>query len=98
MDEKTEYQIILDKIDKRKKEDPNFDGKKAEQLIRDSCLDALESMDENEKEIITRNITWVSDRVRGIGKATALELILATAYLPNFEKLMREQRLKSKRV
>lgn len=62
---------------------PDYNFHKANQQIGEAVTDALESLPEDQRDIIEREMKHLMDEVKGLGVLGALELLASVSeYLP----------------
>ena len=77
----TEYQVMKRVLFAQKEYNEDFDGHDANQMIRQSCQEAYEKLDDKDREHIDHNIGRLTSKIKGLSENGALELLAAIGNL-----------------
>ena len=76
-----EYQIMKRMLFAQKELNPDFDGHDANNMIRQSCRDAYEKLNEHDKPIVDAAMLRLTGKYKGMSENGALELLAAIGNL-----------------
>ena len=77
MNRPTEYIVMKRLVFARKDLDDSFDGNEANTMIRQSSLDALDRLEDADREIVERQAMLLQDNCHRMSRGCALELLAA---------------------
>jgi hypothetical protein len=77
----TEYSMLKVILDEHVKNNPDFDGHDRNTMIRDTCKDVSEKLNEQDKSWLQVNVDKLTGKVKGMTEPTALELLAAIGNL-----------------
>ena len=77
----TKYQVMKRVLFAQKEYNEDFDGHDANQMIRQSCREAYEKLDDKDREHIDHNIGRLTSKIKNLSDNCALELLAAIGNL-----------------
>lgn len=77
----TEYQVMKRVLFAQKEYNEDFDGHDANQMIRQSCRDAYEKLDDKDKPYIDAAMLRLTGKYKGMSENGALEILAAIGNL-----------------